>query len=124
MGNNCGYHVVYSGTVAGAREAFFNDIPAVSVSYDWVEDIANHKGYKLTRQGKSILKKKGRRIQINDRIKNLRSLYQTWIRRTWQFAMVGAQTFMMVAYKSKQKVKNMERSYFTIFGHVRHALNW
>ncbi|PPD72421.1 hypothetical protein GOBAR_DD30676 [Gossypium barbadense] len=27
---------VYSGTVAGAREAFFNGIPAVSVSYDWV----------------------------------------------------------------------------------------
>ncbi|XWS08978.1 hypothetical protein CRYUN_Cryun40dG0046200 [Craigia yunnanensis] len=98
-GSNCGYHVVYSGTVAGAREAFFNDIPAVSVSYDWVggkssvddytlaaeacfpifnailaeiknksyplrgflnidlpTDIANHKGYKLTRQGKSIFK--------------------------------------------------------------------
>ncbi|KAA3455711.1 5'-nucleotidase SurE-like [Gossypium australe] len=43
MGSNCGYHVlpgigssVYSGTVAGAREAFFNGIPAVSVSYDWV----------------------------------------------------------------------------------------
>ncbi|KAG4182638.1 hypothetical protein ERO13_A09G056000v2 [Gossypium hirsutum] len=99
MGSNCGYHVVYSGTVAGAREAFFNGIPAVSVSYDWVggkssvddymlaaeaclqifrailaeiknksyplngflnidipTDIANHKGYKLTRQGKSIFK--------------------------------------------------------------------
>lgn len=26
---------VYSGTVAGAREAFFNGVPAVSVSYDW-----------------------------------------------------------------------------------------
>lgn len=26
---------VYSGTVAGAREAFFNGIPAVSVSYNW-----------------------------------------------------------------------------------------
>ena len=38
--------------------------------------------------------------------------------------MVGAQTFMMAAYKSKQKVKNMEKSYFTIFGHVRQALNW
>ncbi|KAK6254958.1 hypothetical protein SCA6_016263 [Theobroma cacao] len=99
MGSNCGYHIVYSGTVAGAREAFFNDIPAVSVSYDWVggissvndytlaaeaclpifsvmlteirnknyplrgflnidlpTDVANHKGYKLTRQGKSIFK--------------------------------------------------------------------
>ncbi|XVF38215.1 hypothetical protein REPUB_Repub20aG0081400 [Reevesia pubescens] len=36
MGSNCGYYVVYSGTVAGAREAFLNDIPAVSVSYDWL----------------------------------------------------------------------------------------
>ncbi|CAI0559533.1 unnamed protein product [Linum tenue] len=36
MGSNCGYHIVYSGTVAGAREAFFNDIPSISVSYDWV----------------------------------------------------------------------------------------
>ncbi|KAJ1433132.1 Tetratricopeptide-like helical domain superfamily [Sesbania bispinosa] len=99
MGNNCGYHIVYSGTVAGAREAFFNDIPAISISYDWVNgksnlddftlaaqacipiisalmveirnqrhpqgcflnidvpsNVANHKGYKLTKQGKSIVK--------------------------------------------------------------------
>lgn len=99
MGSNCGYHIVYSGTVAGAREAFFNDVPSVSISYDWVggkstiEDftlaaeacipiitailveirngtypsgcflnidlptnVANHKGYKLTKQGKSIFK--------------------------------------------------------------------
>ncbi|GMN46680.1 hypothetical protein TIFTF001_015865 [Ficus carica] len=28
-------HSVYSGTVGGAREAFFNGIPAISVSYDW-----------------------------------------------------------------------------------------
>ncbi|CAL1411366.1 unnamed protein product [Linum trigynum] len=97
MGSNCGYHIVYSGTVAGAREAFFNDIPSISVSYDWVggkssvEDftlaaeacipiitgilaevkskkypsgcflnvdlptnVTQHKGYKLTRQSKSI----------------------------------------------------------------------
>lgn len=26
---------VYSGTVAGAREAFFNGVPSVSISYDW-----------------------------------------------------------------------------------------
>ncbi|CAK7327044.1 unnamed protein product [Dovyalis caffra] len=99
MGSNCGYHIVYSGTVAGAREAFFNDIPAISISYDWfggqsnVEnftlaaeaciplitailieiknktypikcflnidlptDVANNKGYKLTKQGKSLYK--------------------------------------------------------------------
>ncbi|KAI5573386.1 hypothetical protein BDE02_10G077400 [Populus trichocarpa] len=97
MGSNCGYNIVYSGTVAGAREAFFNDIPAISVSYNWFRrqgkvenltlsaeacipiitavlveiknktyplrcflniglptDVANNKGYKLTKQGKSI----------------------------------------------------------------------
>ncbi|KAK9053749.1 hypothetical protein SSX86_024823 [Deinandra increscens subsp. villosa] len=36
MGSNCGYHIVYSGTVAGAREAFLYDVPSVSMSYDWV----------------------------------------------------------------------------------------
>lgn len=33
-GSNCSFHIVYSGTVAGAREAFFNDIPSISISYD------------------------------------------------------------------------------------------
>ncbi|EXB41281.1 5'-nucleotidase surE [Morus notabilis] len=99
MGSNCGYHIVYSGTVGGAREAYFNGIPSISVSYEWVAgksqindftlsaeaflpiidailaevknqtypqrcflnidlptDVANHKGYKLTKQGKSIFK--------------------------------------------------------------------
>ncbi|TQD70959.1 hypothetical protein C1H46_043508 [Malus baccata] len=41
MGSNCGYHIVYSGTVAGAREAFFNGVPAISVSYDWVGGKSN-----------------------------------------------------------------------------------
>ncbi|CAN6213480.1 unnamed protein product [Urochloa humidicola] len=36
IGNNCGYHVIYSGTVAGAREAFLYGIPSISMSYDWV----------------------------------------------------------------------------------------
>ncbi|XP_057486534.1 uncharacterized protein LOC130772612 [Actinidia eriantha] len=96
MGSNCGYHIVYSGTVAGAREAFFNGLPSLSLSYQWSRgasnirdftlaaeaclpivnailaeiknktyptkcflnidlptNIANHKGYKLTKQGKS-----------------------------------------------------------------------
>ncbi|KAF8016839.1 hypothetical protein BT93_H2145 [Corymbia citriodora subsp. variegata] len=95
-GSNCGYDIVYSGTVAGAREAFFNGLPSISISYDWVEsissvqdftlaaeaslpiigsvlsetekssyprncflnidlptDVANQKGYKLTKQGRS-----------------------------------------------------------------------
>ncbi|KAM7485513.1 hypothetical protein LguiA_001522 [Lonicera macranthoides] len=37
MGSNCGYHIVYSGTVAAAREAFFYGVPSLSLSYDWVE---------------------------------------------------------------------------------------
>ncbi|XP_044405589.1 5'-nucleotidase SurE-like [Triticum aestivum] len=35
IGNNCGLHVVYSGTVAGAREAFIYGIPALAMSYNW-----------------------------------------------------------------------------------------
>lgn len=34
LGCNCGYDIVYSGTVGGAREAFFYGIPSVAVSYD------------------------------------------------------------------------------------------
>ncbi|KAA0049365.1 5'-nucleotidase SurE [Cucumis melo var. makuwa] len=105
MGSNCGYHVVYSGTVAGAREAFFNGIPSISLSYEWVRgrsniedytlaaeaclpiisamladvkaqifprncflnidfptDIANHRGYKLTKQGRCIYTMGWRRV--------------------------------------------------------------
>ncbi|XAR57240.1 5'-nucleotidase [Bertholletia excelsa] len=105
MGSNCGYHIVYSGTVAGAREAFLNGLPSISLSYDWVggtskiqdytlaaeaclpiinavlveirnktypekcflnidipTDVANHKGYKLTQQGKSIVKMGWRQV--------------------------------------------------------------
>uniref|UniRef100_A0A804Q6A7 Survival protein SurE-like phosphatase/nucleotidase domain-containing protein n=1 Tax=Zea mays TaxID=4577 RepID=A0A804Q6A7_MAIZE len=36
IGNNCGYHVIYSGTVAGAREAFLYGIPAIAMSYDCI----------------------------------------------------------------------------------------
>ncbi|WVZ09994.1 hypothetical protein V8G54_014524 [Vigna mungo] len=96
---------VYSGTVAGAREAFFNDVPSISISYNWIKgkstlndfilaaqvclpiisavlvetknpsyprkcflnvdvpnDVANHKGYKLTKQGKSIIKMGWRQV--------------------------------------------------------------
>lgn len=105
MGSNCGYHIIYSGTVAGAREAFVNDVPAISISYDWVKgrssfqdftlaaeaclpiissvlgeiskhtyvhrcflnvdvptDVTNHKGYKLTKQGTTIVKMGWRRV--------------------------------------------------------------
>ncbi|KAK6122680.1 hypothetical protein DH2020_043579 [Rehmannia glutinosa] len=99
MGSNCGYNIIYSGTVAGAREAFLNKLPSVSISYDWVEgrsnindftlaaeaslpiicailagiktktypqncflnvdiptNVVNNKGYRLAKQGKSIVK--------------------------------------------------------------------
>ncbi|KAL5541578.1 hypothetical protein UlMin_009288 [Ulmus minor] len=105
MGSNCGYHTVYSGTVAGAREAYFNGVPSVSVSYDWVAgksdnndftlsaeaclpiidailveiknktyptgcflnvdlpaNVANHKGYKLTKQGTAMFKMGWRQV--------------------------------------------------------------
>ncbi|KAK4718608.1 hypothetical protein R3W88_016946 [Solanum pinnatisectum] len=104
-GSNCGYHIVYSGTVAGAREAFFNGVPSVSLSYEWIAgkskdddfvlaaeacmpiitaisteiknntypqncflnidvpaDVANCKGYRLTKQGKTIFKMGWRHI--------------------------------------------------------------
>ncbi|XP_057538588.1 uncharacterized protein LOC130816020 isoform X3 [Amaranthus tricolor] len=41
---------VYSGTVAGAREAFFNNIPAISISYDWVGGVSNIDDYTLAAQ--------------------------------------------------------------------------
>ncbi|ESQ56073.1 hypothetical protein EUTSA_v10025783mg [Eutrema salsugineum] len=106
VGSNCGYNIVYSGTVAGAREAFIYDVPSVSISYDWKRgdinvndfvlaaqaclpiingilsaiknkthptncflnidlptDIANHKGYKLTTQGKSLGKMGWRQVE-------------------------------------------------------------
>ncbi|KAL5541575.1 hypothetical protein UlMin_009285 [Ulmus minor] len=98
-GNNCAYNIVYSGTVAGAREAFVYGVPSISISYYWVANksqnndfklsamlclpiiskileniknqtytdgcflnidlptnIANHKGYKLTKQGRNMHK--------------------------------------------------------------------
>ncbi|XXG48521.1 hypothetical protein AAC387_Pa02g2947 [Persea americana] len=35
-GSNSGYTIVYSGTVAGAREPFLRGVPSLSISYDWV----------------------------------------------------------------------------------------
>ncbi|KAK1387800.1 5'-nucleotidase SurE-like [Heracleum sosnowskyi] len=34
-GNNCGHRIWYSGTVAGARQAFLQGVPSVSISYYW-----------------------------------------------------------------------------------------
>ncbi|KAH1267802.1 5'-nucleotidase SurE [Glycine max] len=49
-GSNCGYHIVYSGTVAGAREAFFNDILSISISYDWVKGKSKLQDFTLAAQ--------------------------------------------------------------------------
>ncbi|GJV61498.1 survival protein SurE-like phosphatase/nucleotidase [Tanacetum coccineum] len=47
LGGNCGYHIVYSGTVAVAREAFIHDFPSVSISYRWVKGTSNINDFKL-----------------------------------------------------------------------------
>ncbi|KAF9594220.1 hypothetical protein IFM89_028877 [Coptis chinensis] len=108
MGSNCGYDIVYSGTVGGAREAFLNGVPALSISYHWSRgkssipdfklgaeaclplinavlkeinngtyptrcflnidlptSIVNHKGYKVTKQGRSMNKKGWRQVPSN-----------------------------------------------------------
>ncbi|KAL9235474.1 hypothetical protein vseg_010231 [Gypsophila vaccaria] len=37
-GSNCGYHMFYSGVVAGAREALISDVPSISISLNWNKD--------------------------------------------------------------------------------------
>lgn len=34
-GSNCGHHIIYSGTVAGAREAILNGVPSIAISLNW-----------------------------------------------------------------------------------------
>ncbi|KAI7745646.1 hypothetical protein M8C21_005123, partial [Ambrosia artemisiifolia] len=41
MGSNCGLHIAYSGTAAGAREAFIHGVPSVAISYEWIEGTSN-----------------------------------------------------------------------------------
>ncbi|MFS7929946.1 putative 5'-nucleotidase [Helianthus anomalus] len=120
MGSNCGYHIVYSGTVGGAREAFFYGVPSVSISYDWVGGISSindftlaaeaclpiinailleinnktfpkncflnvdlptnipkHKGYKLTKQGKSIVKMGWKQVSSDAQGNNISNMLST-----------------------------------------------
>ncbi|KAK1592667.1 hypothetical protein Q3G72_028551 [Acer saccharum] len=42
-GSNCGYHIIYSGTVAGAREACLNGVPSLSISYNWYGEYSKEK---------------------------------------------------------------------------------
>jgi len=60
---------VYSGTVAGAREAFFNGLPSVSISYDWyVSTCIRQKSYiynnlkKKKKKVKSEGERKGKKL--------------------------------------------------------------
>ncbi|KAJ0442884.1 putative 5'-nucleotidase [Helianthus annuus] len=46
-GSNCGLHIVYSGTVAGARQAFIRGIPSVAISYEWIEGTSNINDFTL-----------------------------------------------------------------------------
>ncbi|XP_074330215.1 uncharacterized protein LOC141667567 [Apium graveolens] len=48
MGCNSGYRIMYSGTVAGAREAFFYGIPSISISYDWMGGKSTANDFKLS----------------------------------------------------------------------------
>ena len=59
---------VYSGTVAGAREAFFYGLPSVSISYDWyVSTYANILHIIIIIKKK---KKKNRRVREKEKEKN------------------------------------------------------
>ncbi|RWR72649.1 Survival protein SurE-like protein phosphatase/nucleotidase [Cinnamomum micranthum f. kanehirae] len=49
-GLNCGYHIVYSGTVAGAREAFLRGVPSLSISFDWVGGKSSVDDFKIGAQ--------------------------------------------------------------------------
>eukprot|EP00249_Psilotum_nudum_P009547 c22006_g2_i1 orf=244-1059(+) len=40
-GSNCGYHIIYSGTVAGAREAFVCGVPSIALSLNWKRGVSN-----------------------------------------------------------------------------------
>ncbi|KAJ0442882.1 putative 5'-nucleotidase [Helianthus annuus] len=46
-GSNCGLHIVYSGTAAGARQAFIHGIPSVAISYEWIEGTSNINDFTL-----------------------------------------------------------------------------
>ncbi|KAK1395241.1 Survival protein SurE-like phosphatase/nucleotidase [Heracleum sosnowskyi] len=47
MGNNCGRRIWYSGTVAGARQAFLQGVPSVSISYHWFRGMSSLNDFTL-----------------------------------------------------------------------------
>ncbi|WOH16046.1 hypothetical protein DCAR_0935595 [Daucus carota subsp. sativus] len=46
-GNNCGHRIWYSGTVAGARQAFLQGIPSISISYYWFRGMSSVNDFTL-----------------------------------------------------------------------------
>lgn len=46
-GSNCGYHIVYSGTVAGSREACIGGVPSFAMSLDWKKGVSEVRDFKV-----------------------------------------------------------------------------
>lgn len=46
-GSNCGYHIHYSGTVAGAREALICGVPAIAFSLNWKRGESSDADFKV-----------------------------------------------------------------------------
>jgi len=49
-GSNCGYHIIYSGTVAGAREAFICGVPSIALSYNWTRGESHNTDFRIAVQ--------------------------------------------------------------------------
>eukprot|EP01018_Ginkgo_biloba_P004049 Gb_26904 [translate_table: standard] len=45
-GSNCGYQIIYSGTVAGAREALISGVPSIAISLNWKKDESKESDFK------------------------------------------------------------------------------
>lgn len=45
-GSDCGYHIIYSGAVAGAREALMSGVPSIAISLNWKKDESSDSDFK------------------------------------------------------------------------------
>ncbi|XP_071901338.1 uncharacterized protein [Coffea arabica] len=45
-GSSCGHHMLYSGVVAGAREALISGVPSLSISLNWKKDQSQDNDFK------------------------------------------------------------------------------
>ncbi|KAL3528618.1 hypothetical protein ACH5RR_007940 [Cinchona calisaya] len=45
-GSNCGHDMIYSGVVAGAREALISGVPSISISLNWKKDESQENDFK------------------------------------------------------------------------------